>query len=686
MNIDTLFNPKSVAVIGADDRNNTVGYALMKNILAGGTREIYPITLNKAEVMGHVAYKSVVHVAGSIDLAVIAIRANFVPDVLRECAEKGIKHVVLISAGFKEMGDNGKALEEEVATIAQEHGIALLGPNCLGIMSTQDEWNASFAVNSPQKGGIAFVSQSGALGTALLDWANREGVGFSKFVSLGNEAVLNELDFMEYLIDDPDTTAVLLYLEQVSDGTRFMELAREITNKKPLVVLRAGRSARGSAAVASHTGSLAPSDAIFKAALKQAGAIPVESIRTLFSLTKLFQLGYTTPLQRLAILTNGGGPSVNTADLIDFSHTLSLSTFDDVTQEGLKAVLPPMAAVGNPIDVIGDSGPDRYDGCLTVLTALKDVDAIIALVTPQMMTDPKGIAEVLVQHKDSKPIIPVFMGGDTVTEGVAHLHEAGQIAFDSPADVIVALDALALGHEKQPTEGPDTEAPRLSTHLEMLPLDEMQQILYDYDLPLAGEFVADKSDIEKALKKLGDGPYAMKAISQQLVHKSDLQAVKLHLADATAIEAAWDDITTHVGKHTEGATIDGMLIQRMVSGVECIIGMKRDKTFGPVIVFGLGGIFVEVLKDASMRVAPVSKEEARKQIEEIKGYPLLTGARGTEPVNVDALAEAVAALSHLALDYPNIEEVDFNPIFATKDGIKIVDARLMRRKEESSGS
>lgn len=678
MQLNKLFNPRSVAIIGADDRPNTVGYALMKNILAGADREVYPITIGKETVMDRIAYASIKDVQAPVDLAVIAIRGDIVPTVLRECAEKGIKTVVVISAGFKEAGETGTQLEAELTAIAREHDIALLGPNCLGVMDAHADWNASFAVEKPKAGGIAFVSQSGALGTALLDWANMSGVGFSKFVSLGNEAALTELEFLEYLADDDDTSAVLLYLEKVTDGPKFLELARRVTAKKPLVVLRAGRSARGSAAVASHTGSLAPSDVVFGTALKQVGAIPVDSLRLLFSFAKLFELGYTHPLQRLVILTNGGGPSVTTADLIDFSESLSLVTFSDETKEALRAVLPPMAAVGNPIDVIGDAGPERYDECLNILTALDDVDAIITLVTPQMMTDPKGIADVLAQHRDKKPIIPVLMGGRTIDIGVQALIGHGMVSFHNPSDVVHSLDALARGGERPETVFEAIGEPRLSPELSMFHIEEMQQILADYNIPLAGVFVKDASELESATQSLGDGPYAIKAISQQLVHKSDLQAVKLHLENADALAAAWADITAYTHNHTEGAVIDGMLVQKMVSGVECIIGMKRDATFGPVIVFGLGGIFVEILKDASMRIAPVTKEEAIAQIHDIKGLPLLEGARGTEPVNMDALAETIASLSQLALDYPDIIEIDFNPVFATKQGMEIVDARIMR--------
>ncbi len=674
MQLQKLFNPNSVAVVGATNEASKVGYALMKNIVQSGVREIYPVTLRDTEVQGHVAYRSVSAIPGTVDIAVIAVRADIVPSILEECAGKDIHTAVVISAGFKEIGEQGAELETRIRDIAREHDITLLGPNCLGVMNAHAQWNASFSVNSPRVGRTAFVSQSGALGTALLDWANREGVGFSKFVSLGNEAVLTESDFLEYLADDEETDAVLLYLEQVADGEAFLKNAQKVTEKKPLVVLRAGRSAEGSVAVASHTGSLAPSDTVFKTALQQAGAISVDSIETLFSLAKLFELGIRVPLQRLAILTNGGGPSVNTADLIGFSHSLSLTHLSEETKNALRAVLPPMAAVNNPIDVIGDAGPDRYNDTLLVLTEMDDIDAILTLVTPQMMTRPKDIADVLLTHIHKKPIIPVFMGGASIQEGVDALNAKGVINFSTPGTVIQALDALA---KKRPKRHPTTPTPETHTNLRMLSYEETRATLESHGLSIDGTLVQDRANVKDILHTIGEGPYAIKAISADVVHKSDLHAVKLHLKDAEAVMSAWEEIEQYIHEHAPHAVIEGMLIQNMVPGVECIVGMKRDPTFGPVIVFGLGGIFVEVVKDTATRLAPVSHEEALAQIQEIKGLSLLRGARGNTPVDLDALAHVITSLSELSLHAQHIIEIDCNPVFATSAGARIVDARFM---------
>lgn len=678
MNLETLFAPRSVAVIGASDVSGKVGHALMKNILAGKGRKVFPVTLNKKKLFGKKAYASILDVPCTVDCAVIAVRADFVAGVVEDCAKKGVKSAVVISAGFKEIGDAGKEFEARVAQAAEEHRIPLLGPNCLGVMNAQADWNASFAVGKPLEGGISFISQSGAIGTALLDWANKERIGFAKFVSLGNEAVLTELELLEYIASDTSTKAVFMYLEKVTNGAQFLALAKQVAVKKPLVILRAGRSERGSAAVASHTGSLAPSDAVFDAALHQAGAIPVTSLRELFSLAKLFQTGITTPLHSLAIITNGGGPSVNAADLIGFSRSLSLVTFSDVTKKKLRSVLPPMAAVGNPIDVIGDAPSTRYVDTLAILTKLKDIEAILVLVTPQMMTNAADIAAALSEFRKKKPIVPVFMGGYSVEEGIRKLKEQGFVNFDMPSDAISALNLLGQTKHKIENSGKKTKTNTgTSIHLSMLHIDKMDAVLQEFGLHLEGQFVREGSELGGALQILGDGPYAIKAISQELVHKSDLKAVQLNLPDRAALERAWGEIYDYTQVHTPGATIDGMLVQKMVSGQQIIIGMKRDHTFGPVILFGLGGIFVEIMNDVAMRIAPVTKTEALAQIRQVKSFPLLSGTRGQEPADLDALADIIVRISKLSLAHPEIQEIDFNPVLATLEGAHIVDARVM---------
>lgn len=679
MNFTALFDPRTIAVIGANAEEGHVGYALMQNLLADRReRRIIPVTEKFSEVFGLPTVATVTRVDTPIDLAVIAVASDRVPIVLRECGEKGIPAAIVISAGFKEVGGDGAIREAQLAAIAREYGMILVGPNCLGVLNGVNGMNASFSAGGPKGGSIAFVSQSGAIATSLIDWSLAEGVGFSKIVSLGNEALLSEVEFLEYLRDDEETKSILLYLEHIEDGPRFMALLSEITKKKPVVILRAGRSARGGKAVMSHTGSLAPDDAVFAAAVAQSGAIAVDTLRDVFSFARLFQMGITTPLSRLVVVTNGGGPSVNTADLIDLSHSLSLVQFDEATKSTLREVLPSMAAVGNPIDVIGDAGSKRYADTLALLVDRTDIDGIIVIVTPQMMTNEPEIARVFMDLSARKPIIPTVMGGAARTRALSVLREAGMVNFAFPTDAVIALDLLARGAPKPETEE-SAPLPAAASSLRMMEMGQVQALLSDYGIPLSGVFVRGRSALAGAVESLAASRCALKAISQDVVHKSDSGAVRINLEGLSGVEAAWDEISGSILAKHSSATIDGMLLQPMASGREVIIGMKRDRTFGPVIVFGLGGIFVEILKDVSMRIAPLSQAEALRQIESIRSVKLLSGVRGEAPVSKDALADILVALARLSVEHPEIAEIDLNPVMAGSDGAAIVDARFMIR-------
>ena len=733
MNLQNFFNPKSIAIIGASADKNKVGYALVDNILKGAKRDIYPVSISEKEILGLKVYLSIKDIATDIDLALIAVRADIVPAILEECAVKNVKNVIIISAGFKEEGPAGAELEKKVADIAKKNDIALLGPNCLGIIDAQNDLNASFSASKPDAGHIAFLSQSGALGTAILDKALSEGVGFSKFISLGNEATLSEIEFLEYLKDDKDTKAILMYVEQLSNGKKFMELALEITKHKPIVLIKAGRSARGQQAVASHTGSLAPEDAVFTAACKQAGIIVVESIREFFNMAKLFELGILEPLQKLIILTNAGGPAVVTTDLVDLSRSLYLIQLPENTKGKLRKVLPPMAAVNNPVDIIGDALSDRYESALKILIEENSADAIIVLLTPQMMTQAKSTAKLLAEHNKKKPIIPVFIGGPAIENGLVELKKNGLVNFAFPKDAVEALDNLARGTSKndqgntsvipasrseakaqaiqqnrawpgilsdhkvklEPDELQDprlrgddkkskndktkrNEGSQIQIKEKMLGFNDMFNLFKDYSLDFQGILVKEKDELAEAMKKLGAGPFIIKAISPDIIHKTDMGAVKLNLKNINEAEAAWDEIVSNVKSKNPQAIIEGMLVQAMVSGKEVIIGIKRDATFGPTILFGLGGIFTEALKDTSLRIAPVSKEVAIEMIHEIRGINILTGLRGEASVNIEKIADIIVKLSKLAIDHTEIKEIDLNPVIVNPDEAFIVDGRMMK--------
>jgi len=674
MNLENFFNPKSVAVIGATGDKSKVGFALMSNLLAGRQRKIFSVTLSEKEVLGQPAFVSILDVPEKVDLAIIAVRADIVPQILSDCAKKKIPNAIIISSGFKEIGVEGKKLEDSVREIARKNKIALLGPNCLGTIDTHTDLNASFAGEKPLVGRIAFLSQSGALGTAMIDWALGEGVGFSKFISLGNEAGLTEIDFLKYLKDDPDTSSILMYLENLSEGPEFIKIVSEITKNKPVVIIKAGMGNRGNIAVASHTGSLAPESTVFIAACKQAGAVTVSSIRGFFNLTKPLSQGLTvnSPVQRLIILTNAGGPAVITTDFIDKSKSLSLIELSEETKSTLRKVLPPMAAVNNPVDIIGDALADRYDKAMEILSDVKEADGIIVILTSQMMTEVEKTAEVLAKYKNKKKIFPVFLGGPEVAVGREILIKSGMVCFTFPRDVVDSLDHLANSAPKSQKDAPNTKAISAAGR-KMMGFEKMESLLAEYDIPLVGVLVKEKYEIAAILKKLKLENFVMKAESPDIVHKTENGAVVLNLHSAEEAEKAWDQIRRKNPK----ADIEGILIQPTAQGREVIIGMKRDTTFGPTILFGLGGILAEAIKDTSLRLAPVSKDEALKMMSEIKGIKILQGLRGEKPVDFDALADILVNLARLAVDHPEIKEIDLNPVMATPGGATVVDARVM---------
>jgi acetyltransferase len=675
MNLKNFFDPRSVAVIGASNNKSKVGFALLYNVLQGKEREVFPINLKEKEILGLPCYPSVLEVAQPIDLAVIAVRAEIVPQVLKECGEKEIPFAVVISAGFKEVGDRGVQLGSEIKELAQKYNIALLGPNCLGMIDAHTGLNATFGVNSPTPGNIALLSQSGALGAAMLDWASEQRIGLSKFVSLGNEAVLTELDFLEFLNGDDDSKAVLMYLEKISDGKKFIQLVKELTATKPVVILKAGRSSRGGEAVKSHTGSLASENSVFEAVCRQNGVIIVHSLRELFDLAKLFHIGILKPLKNLAVLTNGGGPSIVAADLIEFSQSLGLAEFSQELKDKLGSVLPDMAAIGNPIDLLGDAPSSRYREALELLAVEEDIEAILTILTPQMMTQPEATAEILAYYHKKKPIIPAMIGGSTVQKGVAVLQENGLVNFDFPEEAVLALDTFTL--EKKEIKKQDISSQE-KPDLVMVDFYETDTLLRSYGLNPVGSLIKTREELNALDERTIGQQFALKVISQDIIHKTDVGGVRVGLNSKEALLLAWDEITAASQERVPTPKIEGMLVQPMIEGKEVIIGMKRDPVFGPVIIFGLGGVFVEALNDVSMKVPPIDEATAREMIEEIKGFSILNGLRGEEKVNFDALIQIIMSVARLSTEHPEIQELDLNPVMVNAEGAAIVDARLMK--------
>lgn len=677
MILKILFNPRSVAVIGAADDTKKLGYAIFANLANNKKRKVYPVNPAFKKVMDRHCYASVKKISASIDLAVIAVKPEIVPIVLKECGEKKIHHAIIITAGFKEIGPEGEKREGELKAIAKKYKINIIGPNCLGVMDTHSNLNATFGNDLPKTGSIAFVSQSGAVGTAMLDWAALSGVGFSKFISFGNEAGATENDFLEYLGADKQTSAVLMYLEGVSDGQRFFRLAKRICKKKPVLILKAGISERGQQAVSSHTGSLAPSHEVFKTACRQSGAMVVESLGELFDAARLFNAGFLRAPNKWVILTNGGGPSIVTADLIEAQNNLSLSVLSDVVKKKLKAVLPPTAAVGNPVDIIGDAPANRYAAALKVLTAEKSVEGIIVLLTPQKVTEINKTAQVITKYKSLKPILPLFIGGQEVSSANPVFAKNRIANFTDPEALVELIAAMA------PQKAREKISAKSSTPKQMVGrqmwFNEASVLFAKYGLHSVGNFVDKCQNLKRYHDKISF-PWAMKVMSEQVVHKTDVGGVELNINSVAEAEAAWERVSKSICAKSPGAKIDGFIIQPMIKGTELIIGMKRDPNFGPVIMFGLGGIFVEVLKDVSMRLAPVEMSEAVQMISEIKSSPILKGARGQKAVDINALAKILVALSRIALKEKSVLEIDLNPVIVNESGINIVDTRVIVKK------
>lgn len=679
-----ILEPQSVAVIGASRQPGTVGYAVLSNLLMGQyTGIVYPVNPKAKAICGVRTYPSVLEIPDPVDLAVIIVRAPLVPQVLEECGQKGVKGAIVISAGFKETGPEGAKLEAQVREIAHHYGIALVGPNCLGVINTDPNYrlNASFAKEMPLPGNIAFISQSGALCTAVLDYAKGQGIGFSKVVSLGNKADVNENDFLAYLWQDPQTQVILLYIEELSDGRRFLQLAREITgegdNRKPILALKAGRTPAGARAVASHTGSLAGSDEVYEALFAQAGVLRADTVEDLFEYAIAFANQPLPNGRRTVIITNAGGPGIMATDAC-VRYGLELAQLNEKTLEQLRQKLPPHASLLNPIDLIGDAQHDRYEAALDAVLDDPNVDAVIVLLTPQAMTDIENIANVIVQKSKQrvKPILACFMGLVDISAGVNILKENGVPCYSFPEDAVRALAAMVkyVDWVRRPRTGfkmfpVDTERARnllskapVSEH-GFIPEEVAFQVLEAYGFPVLPWGVVKTPEEAVSVARQIGYPVVLKVLSPDIVHKFDVGGVQLNLNSDSDVKQAFEKIINSVKQHLPEARIEGVIVQAMAKkGREVILGLKRDPQFGPILMFGLGGIYVEVLRDVTFRFAPVRELGAYRMVRDIRTYKLLEGVRGEPPADIDKIVECIERLSQLAIEQDLIEELDINPL------------------------
>jgi acetyl coenzyme A synthetase (ADP forming)-like protein len=695
-NLETLFSPERVAVIGATESEGSVGRAIMENLLDGYGGEILPVNPNAEEVFGLSAFDSVLD-APTADLAVVVVPPSIVIDSLREAGRAGITEVAVITAGFGESGSEGASREQQLKEIADEYDMNLVGPNCLGVVSTPVGMNATFSPQSALEGSISFMSQSGAFITAVLDWASDRNMGFKDVVSVGNKAVLDESDFIEFWGDDPDTDVILGYLEDIDDGREFIDSARKVTEDTPIVVVKSGRTEAGASAAASHTGAIAGSERAYEAGLQQAGVIRAESVQELFDYASILEGQPLPDGGEIAIVTNAGGPGVMSTDAVGDSG-LQMASFTDETLEELEESMPGEANIFNPVDVLGDAPTERYADALDVVLEDPNVGSVIVVACPTAVMDFEKLANVIVekQREYDTPIAASLMGGDSARDAEEILDEVGVPSYFDPARGVKSLDALREYSEIRENEYGsatdfDVDRERAREILERTKERETNKLgieamdlLDAYGIPTPeGAIVTDKQDAVEAAKEI-EGNVVMKIVSPDILHKSDIGGVEVNVP-AEEAASTYEDLISRARNYQPDANLLGVQVQEMAdldAGTETIVGMNRDPQFGPLVMFGLGGIFVEVLEDATFRVAPVSEDEASQMIDEIDSAPLLRGARGRDPVDEDAVVETVQRLSQLVTDFPAILELDINPLVAGPDGVEAVDIRATIDHEE----
>jgi acetyl coenzyme A synthetase (ADP forming)-like protein len=663
---------------------------------SGYTGVVYPINPKHRSILGVRSYANVLEVDDDLDLVVIAVPASAIPQVLDECAQKGVRSAIVLSAGFKETGAEGAVFEEEMRKRAEKAGIALLGPNCLGLINTDPavSMNATFARVMAAPGHVAFLSQSGALCTSILDYARAQHIGFSKFISFGNKADIDEIDLLRYLATDAQTSAILMYVEELSEGPRFIHLAREITGVlgKPILAIKTGRTQQGASAASSHTGSLAGADAAYDAIMAQAGVLRVDTVQELFDYAMAFGSQPMPRGDRVAIITNAGGPGIMATDACVYQG-LNLAEFSEETTAKLKAALPAAASSRNPVDLVGDARSDRYRAALEMVLKDRGVDGVIAILTPQNMTDIDGVAEVLSElaQQSSKPLFASFMGGVDIASGVQILRRNNVPHYPFPegaARVFAAMWRYQRWLDRPRTEERIFEVDRKKVNevfakaaaegRTQLPESEAVAVLQAYGFPtLRAETARASADVEGICARLGF-PLVMKIASPDILHKTDVGGVVLGIKDAAAAEKAFNDMMTSVKAQRPEANIWGVHIQQMAAaGREVILGATRDARFGPMLMFGLGGIYTEALGDVTFRLAPLRALSARRMVEQIRGRKILTGTRGQGPVDFEVLQECLERLSQLVIEFPAIKEIDINPLIAYEEGAVAADARII---------
>jgi acetyl coenzyme A synthetase (ADP forming)-like protein len=701
MSLQSFFGPTSVAIIGASRQKGKVGYEILTNLVAGGFGgKIFPVNPKADEIEGRKCYPDLASIGETPELVIIIVPAPFVPGVLEECAKVRVKSAIIITAGFKEVGPEGKKLEEEIVRIARRAGIRFIGPNCLGVIAPGHKLNASFGGDLPVPGSIGYISQSGALLAAILDLANANGIGFSSLVSIGNKADINELDVINAFGDQKETKVIAGYLESITDGDVFVREAEEISNRIPILLMKSGSTAAGAKAASSHTGSLAGGEVAYESAFKRAGVIRCDSIKQQFDFAQAFASQPLPQGPTVAVITNAGGPGIMAADAIE-EQGLTFAKLSEETTKKLAEKLPAAANVHNPVDVLGDALADRYEFALEVGLDDPNVNSAIVLLTPQAMTQAKETAEAVVKvagQKKGKPVLACFLGAAKVDEGVQILRRGGIPQYDSPESAVTTLKAMVdfvrwRNRPKRvvrlfPVNRRKVEN-IVERHLRRGLLDigeaEAKEIIEAYGFATPKGSIATTAEQAGNIAQQLGFPVVLKIWSPDILHKSDVGGVRVGLRSEQDVKDAFDLMMYRIPKKRPDAHILGVLVQEMVrsSGKEVILGMHRDPHFGPLMMFGMGGIMVEVLKDVSFYLAPLTAEEAKQMLLNTKTYHILKGVRGQEGVDIEAIAEGLQRVSQLVTEFPEIKEMDINPFVVGAPGTTpiAVDARISLEKK-----
>ncbi|MBN1440393.1 MAG: acetate--CoA ligase family protein [Anaerolineales bacterium] len=695
MSLEKFFAPKSVAIVGASTQRTKVGFEILENMIeAGFPGKVFPVNNKADEILGLKCYPDLPAIGEVPDLVVIVVPAPVVPAIMLQCGKLGVKAVIIITAGFKEVGKEGLALEQRITQTASQYGIRVIGPNCLGIIAPSRKINASFGGSLPAAGGIGYLSQSGALLAAILDMANASGIGFSKLISIGNKIDVNELDLIAALGDDPETKVIAGYLESISDGNMFVRRAEQVSNVKPILLIKSGGTAVGAKAASSHTGSLAGGETAYEAGFERAGIIRCPSIDKQFDYAEAFAVQPLPKGNRVAIITNAGGPGIMAADAVE-REGLGFTQLAHATMDKLESFLPAAASVHNPVDILGDALADRYEQALDTVLDDPGVDIALVILTPQAMTECRETAEAVarvVKKKPGKPVLACFIGAEKITEALKVLRAAGIPQYVSPenaVDVIKVMTEHVRWRNKPkrvvklfPVNRHKVEIiieRHIRQGLREVGEADAKEILEAYGFVTPKGALATSPEQAASIADQIGYPVVMKIWSRDIIHKSDVGGVKLGMRNAQEVMDAFDLMMYRVPKKAPDAQILGVLVQQMCKGVrEVILGMNRDPRFGPLMMFGMGGTMVEVMKDVSFYLAPLTADEAKQMLISTRTYKMLQGVRGEEGVDIDAIAEGLQRLSQLVTEYPQIQELDINPyVVGPRGTVPIaVDARM----------